>query len=131
MTLQYKLMELSKNLKPAVQFPPALEENSFLAPYHSILVHTHPLQMADAGPGPGEEVYIILALFTQEPALQDRQILPQWHCPCEQLSLPRPPPKMGREDSTGHTSPFPLLIYTSGMCRIPSSEKPATLIDIY
>lgn len=131
MTLQFKLMELSKNLKPAFQFPSALEENSFLAPYHSTLVHTHPLPMADAGPGPGEEVYIILALFTQEPALQDRQILPQWHCPCEQLSLPRPPFWMGREDSTRHTSPFPLLIYTSGMCRIPSSKKPATLIDIY
>ena len=121
MTLQFKLMELSKNLKPAV--PSAPEENSFLVPYHSILVHTHPLQMADAGPGPGEEVYIILALFTQEPALQDRQILPQWHCPCEQLSLPRPPPKMGREDSTGHTSPFPLVIYTTGRYRIPSFQR--------
>jgi hypothetical protein len=52
--------------------------------------------MADAGPGPGEEVYIILALFTQVPALQDRQILPQWHCPFEQLSLPRPPFWIGK-----------------------------------
>ena len=111
MTLQFKLMELSLNLKPAVLFPSALEENSFLAPFHSILVHTHPLPMADAGPGPGEEVYIILALFTQEPALQDRQILPQWHCPCEQLSLPRPPPKMGREDSTRHIPFFTSDLY--------------------
>lgn len=53
MILQFKLMELSKNLKPAV--PSAPEENSFLVPYHSILVHTHPLQKADADPGPGEE----------------------------------------------------------------------------
>ena len=129
MTLQYKLMELSKNLKPAVQFPPALEENSFLAPYHSILVHTHPLPMADASrswgrglhhssPLPQESAYKTDRFYHNGTALVS-------NCP----SHAHHPKWSGK--TVQDTSPFSLVIYTSGMCRFLSSAKPATLIDIY
>ena len=107
----------TKNCKPTVLASSALEENSFLSPYHPLPVHTHPLQMADDY-GPEEVRGNIASPLHTRARTKMQTDSTKIALPCGRLR-----PLLGRADSTSHTSTFPLVIYPSGRYRIPNLQR--------
>jgi hypothetical protein len=112
-----QVKELWKNCKP-VLLNLALELNSFLPAYHPILVHDHPLQMANADLGPGEAWGNIASPLHTRARTKKQTDSTKIALPCGRLR-----PLLGRADSTSHTSTFPLVIYPSGRYRIPNLQR--------